>query len=376
MSRVDEIRAFVRNLASLIEAEPLETKVSGQAPSELHLELTYRCDSNCIMCNLGELLKEQKTPDLSLEELKSTIENSSLLKNMTYIVLSGGEPWLHPEFTDIACYLKGKYPDADILILSNLINSSAFLKKLRTIKENCGIDRMAIGSSIDGVGKVHDKIRGVEGAFESTISTALLIKKEFPSLYPTFNFTLQPANVSEIPGVYKWSRKMGAHLSYQVIVPKEELGPVKWTEDKIKEAEAGIEEVIDMIWEEEGFGNFNPEQIFSNLTLMFFLLNFEYMISYIRDPRRYYYNCPCGDKYAMISPLGELYFCPVHKNMMAGNLREHDFDSIWAGNEARKIRDFFNSYACHCWLSCTNDGMMAGNFFPKKEEIIRRLNQK
>lgn len=376
MSISKEVRSFIRELSSILEENPVKTEVSSSPPQELHLELTYKCDSSCVMCNLGKLIQKQAGPDITLNEIKNLIQNSALLEDMKYVILSGGEPWLHPEFSDIAVYLKKRFSRADILILSNLMNSSAILKNLRKIGDEAGLDRISIGTSIDGVGEAHDRIRGVKGAFNSTVATALLIKKEFPKLFPTFNFTLQPENAEEIPGVYRWSRKLGAHVSYQVIVPKKELGEVEWSSDTIKKIDESIDRVIDIIWDEEGYEGFEPSQIFDNLSLMFFLLNFEYISRFIKNPQRYYFNCPCGEKYAMLSPSGDLYFCPVHKDMIAGRIREEDFDLIWQGNTAAKIRGFFNSYICRCWLSCTNDAMLSENFFLRKDEIIRRLSGK
>ena len=72
----------------------------------------------------------------------------------------------------------------------------------------------------------------------------------------------------------------------------------------------------------------------------------------------------------MIDPEGNLYFCPVHKNLIAGNIHSKNFDNLWENLEAKDIKEFFRQGKCHCWLSCTNSDMMTDTFFKHKNDII------
>jgi Iron-sulfur cluster-binding domain len=87
------------------------------------------------------------------------------------------------------------------------------------------------------------------------------------------------------------------------------------------------------------------------------LLRLQYLkglMEYERDPRRIFPHCPAPYRYAMISPSGDLYFCPKLKEMVVGNIRESPFDELWLSGRAEKIRRHINSGACHCWLNCTS----------------------
>ena len=70
----------------------------------------------------------------------------------------------------------------------------------------------------------------------------------------------------------------------------------------------------------------------------------------------------------MINPFGEVYFCPVYKNMFAGDLRKTDFDTLWNSKQANDVRTFFNSRKCHCWLTCTN-GYMLGDAIKSGKQL-------
>lgn len=371
MSLLKDVKRCLEEISGFLEKNSVIRPVSGNPPQELHLELSYKCDSRCIICNLKHLRKRQKSPDLSLADIKKSIEASMILKNVKYIILSGGEPWLNREICAITEFFLNNYPEANILILSNLMNSDLILSQLKEIKKRAGLERVSLGSSIDGIGRIHDKVRGVAGAFESTLATALMIKRKFPEVSPVFNFTLMPANSGSIYNVYKWSKKTGFNVSYQIAVPKEEVKETvfRWQSTDIKQAEQGVDKIIEDIWQRNKWDRFDAGQLLGNISLLFLLLNFHYILKYAKNPQRYYGNCPCGEKYAMLNPEGDLYFCPVNKEMTAGNIREEKFDDIWTGSRAKKIRDFFNHRLCHCWLSCTSSSMLAENFFRYKREL-------
>ncbi|MFC2061720.1 radical SAM/SPASM domain-containing protein [Elusimicrobiota bacterium] len=375
MNIVPEVRKFLAQLGAMMEQECKSTEVGSGPPEELHLELTYKCNSNCSICNIKSLRDNQKGEDLSFEEIRQTVEKSELLKDLNYIVLSGGEPWLHPELLEIVRFFHDRYPKAKMLLLSNLMDKDMVASNLSEIKSAVGLERISIGTSLDGVEKAHDIMRGVEGAFDSLVTTVLMIKKKFPEMYPYFNFTLTPDNSSQIFPVYEWSKKIGGSVSYQVMVQKKETKVYRWNEMLCVNVDTSINKIIQDIWREKQWNEFSPDQVFSNLDILFFLLNFHYMSTYIRSPRRFFPTCPCGEKYAMINPQGDLYFCPVHKDFTAGNIRKDDLDNLWVDRPTAEIRRFINMKTCYCWLSCTNSSMLEAAFFPNKDKIIDKFTK-
>jgi radical SAM protein with 4Fe4S-binding SPASM domain len=78
----------------------------------------------------------------------------------------------------------------------------------------------------------------------------------------------------------------------------------------------------------------------------------------------------------MVSPEGNIYFCPVHKNKIAGNLRKSTFDGIWKSREAEDIRNFFDQRRCHCWLTCTNGYMLEKALADGKQSFINTFFNK
>ena len=73
------------------------------------LEITARCNNNCRHCyiNLPAVDKEAQKKELSLEEIKEIV-NEAVSLGAVWCLITGGEPLLREDFTDIYLSLKKK----------------------------------------------------------------------------------------------------------------------------------------------------------------------------------------------------------------------------------------------------------------------------
>ncbi|HLD29945.1 MAG TPA: radical SAM protein, partial [bacterium] len=315
-------RAFLDKLGSVMEKSAAPRNLELLPPKELHIELTYRCTADCLMCDLKHLKTVQRGEEISLKEIKKSVEEAASLKDLDFIVLSGGEPWLREDLSGIVRFFKKRYPAAKILILSNLMDTELALSKIKEIEKISGLGNLCIGTSIDGIGAVHDRIRGRKGAFESLNATAAVLRTKYPSLFPVFNMTLLPENSDQLFEVYRWAQEHGIAVSSQVMVQKKSTKKFRWGGEHVKNIDEDINRIISDIYKRRKVKKFSRDFFWNNLDVVFFLLGLHYTVKYISSPRRFFPNCPCGEKFAMLSPGGDLYFCPVHKDRAAGNLRE------------------------------------------------------
>lgn len=350
---MDKILKFLDNTGKALEKKAVPKKLGVWMPEELHLELTYKCNSKCIMCNLRFI--DTKEKELTPEELLKVFQ-SKLLGGVKLVVLSGGEPMLRNDFLDIVSLAARSFPTANILILSNYLNTKLVLKNLESIKYITDLKRISLGTSIDGLGLNHDRIRGAKKSFDCLIKSLNLIKNKHPKIYQSLNFTITPKNCSRIFSVYDWCKKNDWHVSFQVMVQKKEAKKLVWNKKHISTVEKQIEKVISDVCKTNGI--LSPEVLYLNKGMLSFLLSLHYIPKYIKERKRYYPNCPCGEKFAMIDPFGTLYFCPVHKDKTAGSLKNNGFDDLWVSNKAEETRKFFNKGKCHCWLTCSYSRML------------------
>ncbi|MFH1392185.1 MAG: radical SAM protein [bacterium] len=68
----------------------------------LELEITHRCNLDCKMCYISE----KRQVDMPTETIKQLI-NFAFKNNVAYLVITGGEALLHPEFPELSKYLQG-----------------------------------------------------------------------------------------------------------------------------------------------------------------------------------------------------------------------------------------------------------------------------
>ncbi len=123
-------------------------------PLTATLQITRRCNLNCIYCSESELI-----PDSSLNKMKKMIKN---LQGINRIIISGGEPTLRQDIYSILAACKNNF---DIIALA--CNATNINTELLNYVNYFDI-------TIDGPRKIHNKIRG---SFDKIINGLWNLKK-------------------------------------------------------------------------------------------------------------------------------------------------------------------------------------------------------
>jgi MoaA/NifB/PqqE/SkfB family radical SAM enzyme len=155
----------------------------AKAPSPITLtfSVTNRCQSRCKTCNIWRIYPEKhQNPknELCLDEIRKIFKS---MGRIYFFNLSGGEPFLRndlPELVESAVkYLK----PAIIHIPTNAIATDRILSHTGTILgmlRDRGLNTpVTVKPSLDGLGDLHDEIRGVKGNWEKLLKTVEGLKK-------------------------------------------------------------------------------------------------------------------------------------------------------------------------------------------------------
>ena len=121
---------------------------------QIYLLLTENCNLNCSICIRGRKTNNYIDPRFILQQ--------RILNNFmgSQLILTGGEPTLHPQFAEIANTMSEKLEK--IAVTTNGIKNDYFDK----IK----YERMHFQISVDGSEAAHDMIRG-NGTYRKTMDT-------------------------------------------------------------------------------------------------------------------------------------------------------------------------------------------------------------
>jgi len=122
--------------------------------------ITRRCNLRCIHCYSDSDAREYPG-ELSWEQCRSVLDDLAQF-GVPGVLLSGGEPLIHPRFFDLAGYARSKGLRLTLSTNGTLIDRTA-AQRLQ------GLGFAYVGISLDGIGATHDYFRGRQGAFEKTV---------------------------------------------------------------------------------------------------------------------------------------------------------------------------------------------------------------
>lgn len=263
---------------------------------------TTRCNCRCKHCSPS--LYTGKENEMSSKELIQRYEESGYLQNNT-ISLAGGEPFVKADIEEFILYLdKKKIP----CIISTNGYFTEKIEKLLEQLEDCSTIKFSI--SIDGIGGVHDEIRGVKGVYERAIKSASLIKEK--GFGVQINMVAQKANIKDIPKMKKMFAEMGIPLN---VIPKFKVGdePFEFDTEEIREVYPYIQ---------------HPRE------KKLLLSKGEYTITN---------NCHAGKNSWLLDSNGDVYACcgayygNHKKDYLIGNLRETPFDELFTSERAKQV---------------------------------------
>ncbi|MBX7206725.1 MAG: radical SAM protein [Verrucomicrobiaceae bacterium] len=130
--------------------------------------ITRRCNLKCIHCYSDSDAKEYPG-ELNWDQCVSVIDDLAQFQ-IPALLLSGGEPTIHPRFFDLAAYARSKGLRLTLSTNGTLIDE----EKAARIKE---LGFSYVGISLDGIGATHDHFRGKQGAFDKAVGAFRNCKK-------------------------------------------------------------------------------------------------------------------------------------------------------------------------------------------------------
>lgn len=123
------------------------------------------CNAECTMCNIWEQMPEQT---LTPEEFADVLEDP-LFDKLEYIGVSGGEPTLRNDLPELFEAIVKTRPGVKTGIITNALVPEVVLNRVERSARICQRHDVPFNAmvSLDGVGEVHDRVRGTDGAFEN-----------------------------------------------------------------------------------------------------------------------------------------------------------------------------------------------------------------
>lgn len=150
-----------------------------------------RCNLKCVHCYSQSKNIEYEN-ELSTEEAKTFLTDLAEFGSPV-ILFSGGEPMMRKDLFELIAHAKEKGLRAVISTNGTLIT-----KEKAVELKNFGLSY--VGISMDGLREIHDKFRGVEGAFDMALKG--LHNCMEAGIKVGLRFTINKRNSEDIPGIF------------------------------------------------------------------------------------------------------------------------------------------------------------------------------
>ena len=309
-------------------------------PKGVTILTTYACNSRCINCSLWKSkMPAARHPDLALQEYER-IFSDELFSGITGYGISGGEASLSPLTSQLMTILPGH---VNFLMATNSVSVSKVKPLMKRMAER-GNSYLMI--SVDGIGEMSDRVRGIDGHFRNVMELLDYCKEL--GLPRVISSTLNTVNCHELRQLYALSEIYDAGFHFRAVTEggyynssEEQKILGQFSEKQIRQLEDDIDWLVERL--------VNRNKNFSDAILAHFLK----IPDYLRGTFTPTY-CLAGDSMFMLDPSGECLPCPSYYNSM-GNLRDHDLSlsKLWHSSQAAAVRHNAHTVRCGgCWNDC------------------------
>ena len=298
-------------------------------PIYVKIKVNYGCNLKCEMCKHW---RETREPPISMDRFREVISELGEL-GCQKIHFSGGEPMLRPQLPDLVEHA------TQLGMRVTLTTNGTLIDKIKA-KRLVEAGLRGVNVSIDSpLRKMHEKIRGVEGAFKKTTRTVMLFNKyaHKGKLTVRINTVVGRSNYQTLATLPDLAHQLGAdginlipvddhcgeHLSMRkkdIALFNAEIAPV---------IEARARELGITIADEDAypFGRGDTDVKLGRAGRYAF---------------GYYNKFPCYAPWthSLIDFNGLVYVCCMTREQIKplGDIRKQSFKEIWEGTAYRQVR--------------------------------------
>jgi AdoMet-dependent heme synthase len=279
-----------------------ERALSMGVPFSVQLDLTYRCNEQCVHCYLDH----EDHGEMTTEEIKHLLAEMAEA-GVFILTLSGGEIFLRKDFFEILEYARS------LTFCIKLKTNAVLIREAQAARlRELGVQSVQI-SIYSHRPEVHDAITKVHGSLDRSIRAIRFLKSQ--GLRVILANVLMTENMQDYRGVRELAQSLGAEYTLDpTITPKMD------GERDILKLNAGEPALRQLFRDELFVGDAEefcappPDAGPDSLAAL---------------------PCSAGHTSCYISPYGEFYPC-VQFPISCGNVREQRFIDIWRDSERLK----------------------------------------
>ena len=283
--------------------------------------VTYRCNARCTMCS------RYKEPSRPEEEL--SLETIRKLPRMYFTNITGGEPFLREDLTEIVREL---YRKSDRIVIST---NGFFTERIVALCRE--FPRVGIRISIEGLEETNNAIRGLPDGFGRGMTTLKKLK-DMGMKDIGFGMTVQDANAKDLLPLYRIASGLDMEFATAAV-----HNSFYFVENR--------NIIHDRPMVAEQFERLINEMLRSHSPKKWFRAYFNHgLIRYIYGQKRL---LPCDMSFDtfFIDPYGDVMPCNgTREKEVMGNLNRQSWEDLWNSPQAGQVRQRVRRCSRSCWM--------------------------
>ncbi|MEQ1574350.1 MAG: radical SAM protein [Vicinamibacterales bacterium] len=304
------------------------------SPPFLVLFINSICNMKCEHCFYWTSLNQRD--DLSKDEIFALSESLGRIENLN---LSGGEPFLRKEFSEICRQFIRHNGVRQIYVPTNGWYKDKTIKAITETLEEPTLELFVAELSLDGMAAFHDAFRVAEGAFEKAMATydALAeLQQRDPRLRIHSISTATDVNVQEIRKLTEYLYERCPRMDHHnlALIRGDRKNPALKLPDM--RAYADLYDYMRRLWQPREEGRYG--------SIVDPMLQWAKLETVARGTQ--VIPCRAGVLSAVVAANGDVSVCELHEPL--GNLRKQTFWDIWNSEAAAKLRKSIAAKDCHC----------------------------
>ncbi len=324
-------------------------------PMNLTVSVTRRCDSRCTTCGIWCMDEALVDGELTLAEWERLFESVGP-GYVWFLNVSGGEPTLRPDLPEIvAAGVRHLEPD-HVHLPTNGIDPDRILAAVTRILDALedGPVVLSVKPSLDGIGDLHDRIRGVPGNFERVMETTrrlLDLRGRRPGRMEVgLGTVVSRRNLDATAEVVRLAESLGVDsVIHEIAENRQEMGNEDWGITPSAAEYGGAAAPFEAPLERRVAGGSPSVSLRAALRLRMIDLTRQWL-----QGGRAPLPCWAGITNAHVGPRGGLWACAVQaRTHRMADLRLLDMDlrAAWGRESAREVRRNIRAGGCRCPLA-------------------------
>ncbi len=290
-------------------------------PTYIIFYVTAICNSRCKTCfnwkyNTKKVLKDE----LTIKEIQKISKKYGYIQ---YLTLGGGEPFLRKDIDEIARVFYKNNKTKVFSIPTNCLTPKLIADKTEKMLKKCPNAIFRVSISIDGIGKLHDFIRGVKGNFKKVEETYNLLenlRSEFPNLEILANTTFNSYNQDHIKEIHDYIRKNFKLDMYGLTLVRGNARELVAKKIDLNKYKSAIKLFEKSYFKNKGKMRHPLQRILTTLPIF----TRRDVLKTAKSKKRTY-KCYAIKKHVVLDSFGNVFACEMLPNKL-GNLRDYNYN--------------------------------------------------